>query len=99
MKRFRSRVGSEMPSLDFDLEYIYPDDPTGGIVLSVELEAERTVRLLVHVDTGAANCLLRSDYADLLGLTLADGVPMRSSAAGGGVIDAYGHTITIRVLG
>jgi len=88
-----------MPSVDFDLEYTYPDDSTGGIVLSVELEAEGSVRLLAHVDTGAANCLFRSDYADLLGLTLADGVPMRFSAAGGGVIEAYGHTITIKVLG
>jgi hypothetical protein len=87
-----------MPSVDFDLEYTYLDDPTGGIVLPVELEAERPVRLLAYVDTGAANCLFRSEYAELLGLTLTDGVPLRFSTAGGGVIDAYGHTITIKVL-
>jgi hypothetical protein len=87
-----------MPTPEFDTEYLYPDDPTGGVVLSVELQAENSTRLLAHVDTGAANCLFQSDYAELLGLTLIDGVPKSFSTAGGGTISAYGHQVTIKVL-
>lgn len=64
-----------MPTVEFDIEHLYPDDTTGGIVLSVELQAGNSTRLLAHVDTGAANCLFQSDYADILGLTLTDGIP------------------------
>lgn len=87
-----------MPTLEFDTDYLYPDDPTGGIVLSVELQAGNSTRLFAHVDTGAANCLFQSDYAELLGLTLADGIPKNFSPAGGGTITAYGHQVTIKVL-
>jgi len=87
-----------MPTVEFDLEHLYPDDPTGGIVLSVELQAGNSTRLLAHVDTGAANCLFQSDYADLLGLTLTERIPKNFSPAGGGSIIAYGHQVTIKVL-
>jgi hypothetical protein len=87
-----------MPNIDFDLEYIYPEHPTGGIVLSVELQAGRSVRINAHVDTGAANCLFQREYAELLGLTLTDGILQRFSPAGGGTITAYGHEVTIKFL-
>jgi len=87
-----------MPTLEFDLEYLYPDDPKGSIALSVELQAGGSARLLAYLDTGAANCLFQSDYAEILGLTLTDGIPQSFSAADGGSIKAYGHSVTIKVL-
>ena len=88
-----------MPSVEFDLEHSYPDDPTGGIVLSVELLGTSTVRFPAHVDTGAADCLFQSVWAELLGLTLQDGIHKSFSPAGGGSISAFGHDVTLRVLG
>ena len=87
-----------MPSIEFDTEHVYSDDTTGGITVPVELQAAKSVRLYAHVDTGAANCLFQGDYAELLGLTLTDGFPMRFSPAGGGTITAFGHQVTIKVF-
>jgi len=87
-----------MPTLDFDAEYFYGQSGNEGILLSVELRTRNAIRLQAHVDTGAANCLFRSDYADLLGLTLTDRVPRHFSPAGGGRITAYGHEVTMTVL-
>lgn len=88
-----------MVRLDFDIEQQYPDDSTGGIVLEVEITSGKAVRLMAHVDSGAANCLFQSDYADALGLDLHRGVPLSFAPAGGGSIDAYGHEVTMKVLG
>lgn len=88
-----------MPVVDFEIEHTYQTDPTNGIVVDVVLQATRPTRVLAHIDTGAANCLFRSEYAELIGLNLTDGVPMRFSPAGGGSIDAYGHTVNLTVLG
>jgi hypothetical protein len=87
-----------MPSIRFDSEHVYPDDATGGITLSIELQAVRSVRLFAYVDTGAANCLFQGDYAELLGLTLTDGFPKYFYPAGGGSITAFGHHVTIKVF-
>ena len=87
-----------MMNVEFEMEYIYPDD-LRGLVLDVQLNGNASVRFPATVDTGAAHCLFQSDYADLLGLTLTDGIPLRFSAAGGGAIEAYGHEVTVTVLG
>ncbi|HEY2467770.1 MAG TPA: retropepsin-like aspartic protease [Terracidiphilus sp.] len=89
-----------MPSLEFDLEHAYPDDPARGIEVPVLLElGDRNTRCLAHVDTGAGYCIFRSDYAELLGLDVEQGTPIRVIGAGGGVVDAYGHMMTVEVLG
>jgi hypothetical protein len=80
------------------MEHVYPDDATGGITLSIELQAVKSVRLFAYIDTGAANCLFQGDYAELLGLTLTDGFPKNFYSAGGGVITAFGHHVTIKVF-
>jgi hypothetical protein len=87
-----------MPSIRFDIEHVHPDDATGGIILPVELQATKSVRLFAHVDTGAANCLFQGDYAELLGLTLTDGFPKDFYPASGGAITAFGHQVTSRFL-
>lgn len=88
-----------MPTLDFDLEHVYPDDPAGNIALSVKLGVgEASARFLAYVDTGAARCLFQSEYAEILGLELKTGEQLQFSAAGGGTIDAYGHTVILEVL-
>jgi len=88
-----------MPTIEYDLEYTYPDDATGGIVLPVELSTTSSVRFPAHLDTGAAYCLFQSHWAELLGLTLSDGEPLKFSVADGGVLIAYGHSLNVRVLG
>jgi hypothetical protein len=88
-----------MPIVEFDLEHVYPDEPTGNIPLSVKLEvAGASTRFLAYVDTGAARCLFQSEYAEILGLDLRAGELLQFSAAGGGTIDAYGHTVIVEVL-
>lgn len=88
-----------MVRLDFEIEQQYPDDVTGGIVLDVEIASSQNVRLKAHVDSGAAHCLFQSVYADLLGLDLDQGVKLSLSVANGGLIVAYGHEVTMTVLG
>jgi hypothetical protein len=87
-----------MPIVEFEIEHIYHDD-SRGIVLEVQLNGNDSVRFPATVDTGASYCLFQSAYADMLGLTLRDGVPLRLSPAGGGTIEAYGHEVTVTVLG
>jgi hypothetical protein len=88
-----------MPTLDFDLEHLYPDDPARGIQLPVRVEAgDRSARLVAYVDTGAPYCIFQSDYAEFLGLELARGIPIQVIPAGGGVIEAFGHTVNLEVL-
>jgi hypothetical protein len=88
-----------MPTIDFDLEHVYADDPAGNILLSVTLEVgDASARFWAYVDTGAAHCLFQSGYAEILGLDLRAGEPLRLSAADGGTIEAWGHTVLIEVL-
>jgi len=88
-----------MPTIDFDLEYIYPDDPAKNIPLSIELKiGDESARFWAYVDTGAAYCLFQSGYADILGLDLRAGESLRLSAADGGTIEAWGHTVMIQFL-
>lgn len=89
-----------MHTLEFETEYRYPDHPTAGIVLDVQLHASsnKFVTVQAHVDTGASYCLFMSEYADLLGLELRDGEPKEFNTPNGGKIKAYGHNLTIKVL-
>jgi hypothetical protein len=87
-----------MPTIDFDLEHVY-DDPAGNIPLSIKLEVgEASARFLAFVDTGAARCLFQSEYAEILGLELRAGEWLQFSPAGGGTIDAWGHSVVVEVL-
>lgn len=88
-----------MPILEFDLEHVYPDDVTGGILLSVKLEAgEQSTRLTAYLDTGCSHCLFQGSYAELLGMELTRGMPLSLTTGDGGIINAYGHEVTIEVL-
>ena len=87
-----------MFSVEFQTEYDYPDVPS-GITVPVELSSGRAVRLLATVDTGAAYCLFKSDYAEGLGLILANGRPQKFSTPSGEAIVGYGHEVTMIVLG
>jgi hypothetical protein len=86
-----------MATVSFDIEHTYSDHDW-GIVLDVELNG-KGVRFLATLDTGAAYCIFQSDYADLLDLTLKDGIPLTLSLANGARIEAYGHEVTMTVLG
>lgn len=88
----------EMPSLEFETDHKYPDDRR-GITVSVELQAGRAVRLPATVDTGAENCIFQAEYAEQLGLNLQQGHRKTFSAAGVEQIVAYGHEVTLTVLG
>ncbi len=89
-----------MVDLAFETEHVFADDPTGGIVLDVEITlSDRPVRLKAHVDSGAANCLFQAEYAQCLGVNLREGVTKRFSVSDGGAIVAFGHEVNLTVLG
>jgi hypothetical protein len=88
-----------MPTLEFELEHVYADDPNGGIGVPIRIEVgDRSARLLAYVDTGAGYCVFQSEYAEILGLQLTEGTLIRLTPAGGGTINAYGHTVIVEAL-
>jgi hypothetical protein len=86
-----------MPSLEFKTEFPYSED-FKGITVPVTLTASRDVRLIATVDSGAKHCLFRAEYAEQLGLELHEGTTLTMSAADGGEITAYGHSVRVAVL-
>lgn len=89
-----------MVNLVFDTEHCFSDDPTGGVVLDVELSLRsQSVHLKASVDSGAANCLFQAGYLECLGIDLREGQELRFSVPDGGRITAYGHEVNLTVLG
>lgn len=51
-----------------------------------------------YLDTGSTFCVFKRDYADVLGLELEAGDPLRIRAVTGS-FTAYGHALTLETLG
>ncbi len=58
----------------------------------------RKVELLARIDTGASDCLFERGYAEALGLRVEDGV-RKTYATANSRFEAYGHEVSIQVLG
>ena len=87
-----------MHLLEFDTLHDYGPDKD-SIEISVTLRfGERTVSFPAQLDTGATFCVFERSYAEILGLSVESGMPLRFSTAMGS-FDAYGHTVTLETLG
>lgn len=86
-----------MHSLSFAVEHDY--SLKEAIALPVVLRAgEEEVGVDAFLDTGSALCVFRRQLAEMLGLDVEQGEPVRLITATGGFV-AYGHTLTIETLG
>ena len=87
-----------MHLLEFDTLHDYGPEKD-SIEISVTLRfGERTVSFPAQLDTGATFCVFERSYAEILGLSVESGMPLRFSTAMGS-FDAYGHAVTLVALG
>lgn len=87
-----------MAKLDFEVDYSY-EATAEGIVVPVEiLVGDRTVGLTARLDTGAADCVFDSFFAEVLGIQV-NGGDCRTYRTVAGSFVAYGHEVTLRTLG
>lgn len=68
------------------------------ITLIAYLHTKRgQIEIETKLDTGAAFCLFERDYAERLGINVESGDKRRFGTLTGG-FDAYGHTLTLKIL-
>ena len=85
-------------TLTFSQAYYY-DTLEEGITVQAKLTSgANSCTVITKIDTGASYCLFERDYCEVLGLDLELGQPQRFGTAMGSFL-AYGHEITITVLG
>jgi len=59
---------------------------------------EESVSFPAQLDTGATYCVFERTYAEILGLSVESGTPIRFTTAMGS-FDAYGHMLSLETLG
>ncbi len=85
-------------TLRFSERYTYDSRPE-GITIPAVLEASgKRVELLAKIDTGASYCLFEHGFGEALGLPVEEGF-RRTFATANGSFEAYGHEVSIQVLG
>jgi len=88
-----------MPTLDFDISYVY-DSLKEGIEVPLVIGAGGIdVRTTGFVDCGAASCLFSHEVGLLLQIDVESGTPMTFGPASGGGLPAYGHMASLEFLG
>lgn len=81
--------------LSFSHEYQYREHPD-GITLYVTLTyGDRSIETVAKVDTGAEFCIFANHEGMDLGIPIEQGIPRRFSSLGG-VVEAFGHEVTIQ---
>jgi len=84
--------------LRFSERHTY-DSRREGITIPAVLKAgEKKIELLAKIDTGASDCLFERGYGEALGLRVEEGV-RKTYATANSRFEAYGHEISIQVLG
>ncbi len=84
--------------LRFSRHHSY-DSRGEGITIPTLLKASgKRIELLAKIDTGASDCLFERGYAEALGLRVEEGAPKKYATANSR-FEAYGHEISIEVLG
>ena len=84
--------------LRFSERYTYDADVEGITIPAVLKAGGRPIELLAKIDTGATDCLFEHGYGEALGLRVEEGI-RKSYATANSRFDAYGHEISIQVLG
>jgi hypothetical protein len=85
-------------SIDFDARYHYAETAAGILVPITLIRGDRRVSLKARLDTGAADCVFDSHYAQVLGIDMTSGLPRTYRTVTGG-FTAYGHEVSISTLG
>jgi predicted aspartyl protease len=85
-------------TIEFDKTYFYSMF-NAGITVSVNLfYADKEVEFDAKIDTGSTFCVFQRLHGELLGLEIEKGIPADISTATGS-FRAYGHELTLTVLG
>jgi predicted aspartyl protease len=85
-------------TLEFDVVHYY-DLKAVGIPLDVTLIfGGKTSEFVAKIDTGSTFCVFRRSHGELLGLDIENGIPADLATATGR-FRAYGHELTLSVLG
>jgi len=84
--------------LGFSERHIYDSRLEGITVPAVLTIGKNRVELLAKIDTGASDCLFEREYGEALGLRVEGGVRKTYSTANSR-FEAYGHELSIHVLG
>lgn len=88
-----------MPTqLSFVEQYRYLENEAGVTIPVLLGHNEKVIKVTAKVDTGADVCLFAREHGERLGLAIDEGLPITLSSLGG-LVDAYGHEITIQTLG
>jgi hypothetical protein len=87
-----------MHNIAFQKAHRY-DAKSHGISLPIELaNGTNRVRFDTKLDTGAEFCLFKREYGEMLGLAIESG-ERRTLSTLTGTLVAYGHEVSLRVLG
>jgi predicted aspartyl protease len=82
----------------FSERYSY-NSRSEGITIPAVLKTDgKKVEVLAKIDTGAADCLFEHGYGEALGLHVEHGL-RKAYATANSRFEAYGHEISIQVLG
>jgi len=78
----------------------YPYESSHGISVPIRLRlGAKDVGLLAKIDTGAEYCIFEKAYGVQLGLVIESGEAKQFGTASGGSFRAFGHQMTMEVLG
>lgn len=84
--------------LEFDLVYEYSFFKTGISVETTLQNDDLSVDVDAKIDTGSTYCIFERHYAERLDLEIEKGIPIEIGTATGS-FHAYGHEVTLTVLG
>ena len=84
--------------LRFSERHTYDSRPEGITIPAVLKVGGNKIELLVKVDTGASDCLFERAYGEALGLRVEEGA-RRAYSTANSRFEAYGHEVSIQVLG
>jgi predicted aspartyl protease len=85
-------------SLEFPLRHVYPNYEDGITVVVFLSYGDSTVKVTSKLDTGAEYCVFTQDVAKQLGIPLETGLK-KTFDTSGGIVETYGHEITISSFG
>jgi len=80
--------------LEFDIAYSYPDDVTGIGVPVIVTYGGNSEKALAKLDTGSEFCVFTNNIGRLLGIPIEAGLK-KTFDSPGGLVDAYGHEVTL----
>ena len=85
-------------SFDFPIKHLYPDQETGISLAVILTYGDKSEKVSAKLDTGADFCVFTRDVALQLGIPLETGLK-KTFDTSGGLVDAYGHEISITSFG